>query len=46
MIREALVVPKRRIATKPTYGSQKRRLVAKAVRGEVKSLRGKPGEDE
>jgi ribosome-associated protein len=46
MIREALVVPKRRIATKPTLGSQKRRLVAKAVRGEVKSLRGKPGEEE
>jgi ribosome-associated protein len=46
MIRAALVVPKRRIATKPTLGSQRRRLVAKAVRGEVKSLRGKPGEEE
>ena len=41
MIREALVAPKRRVATKPTWGSQKRRLAAKAVRGEVKSLRGK-----
>jgi ribosome-associated protein len=41
MIRAALVAPKRRIATKPTYGSQKRRLAAKAVRGTVKSLRGK-----
>ena len=41
LIRQALVAPKRRIATKPTYGSEKRRLVAKTVRGEVKSLRRK-----
>ena len=41
LIRQALVAPKRRIATKPTYGSEKRRLVAKSVRGEVKTLRGK-----
>lgn len=41
MIREALVAPKRRVATKPTWGSQKRRLAAKAVRGEVKAMRGK-----
>ena len=41
MIREALVAPKRRIATKPTLGSQRRRLAAKAARGEVKSLRGR-----
>ncbi len=41
MIRQALVAPKRRIATKPTYGSEKRRLVAKSVRAEVKTLRGK-----
>ncbi|MDP3341259.1 alternative ribosome rescue aminoacyl-tRNA hydrolase ArfB [Frigidibacter sp.] len=41
LIRQALVAPKRRIATKPTLGSQRRRLTAKAVRGEVKSLRGK-----
>lgn len=46
MIRTALVAPKRRIATKPTYGSQRRRLAAKSVRGEVKSLRGKVGEEE
>lgn len=46
MIRAALVTPKRRIATKPTYGSQKRRLAAKAVRGTVKSLRGKVEPDE
>ncbi len=41
MIREALVAPKRRVATKPTWGSTKRRLAAKAVRGEVKAMRGK-----
>ena len=46
LIRAALVAPKRRIAPKPTLGSQRRRLAAKAERGEVKSLRGKPGEDE
>ncbi len=41
LIRQALVAPKRRIATKPTPGSQRRRLAAKSVRGEVKSLRGR-----
>ncbi|NBZ86734.1 alternative ribosome rescue aminoacyl-tRNA hydrolase ArfB [Stagnihabitans tardus] len=40
LIRAALVVPKRRIATKPTYGSIQRRLVAKKVRAGVKSARG------
>jgi ribosome-associated protein len=44
LIRQALVAPKRRIATKPTLGSQRRRLAAKSVRGEVKSLRGKIGD--
>ncbi|MFC3182052.1 alternative ribosome rescue aminoacyl-tRNA hydrolase ArfB [Cypionkella sinensis] len=46
LIRAALVAPKRRIATKPSYGSQLRRVAAKVQRGEVKALRGKPGEDE
>ncbi|GHC27354.1 ribosome-associated protein [Gemmobacter caeni] len=41
MIRQALVAPKRRIATKPTLGSQRRRLAAKSQRGEVKALRGR-----
>ncbi|MFK7868092.1 MAG: alternative ribosome rescue aminoacyl-tRNA hydrolase ArfB [Roseobacter sp.] len=41
LIRKALVQPKRRIPTKPTLGSKKRRLTAKKARGEVKSLRGK-----
>ena len=41
LIRRATETPKRRIATRPTLGSQKRRLKAKAVRGEVKSMRGR-----
>ena len=46
MIRAALVAPKRRVATKPTLGSQRRRLKAKTERGEVKALRGKVGDDD
>lgn len=46
LITKALVAPKRRVATRPTLGSKKRRLKAKKVRGEVKALRGKiDGED-
>ncbi|MBS9718320.1 alternative ribosome rescue aminoacyl-tRNA hydrolase ArfB [Pseudohalocynthiibacter aestuariivivens] len=41
LVRKALVAPKRRIATRPTLGSKKRRLKAKKVRGEVKTLRGR-----
>ena len=41
IIEKALITPKRRIATKPTYGSQKRRLLAKNIRAEVKLGRGK-----
>jgi ribosome-associated protein len=37
LIREALVKP--RVATKPTYGSQLRRMAGKAIRGEVKAMR-------
>ena len=46
LIRKALVKPKRRIATKPTLGSKKRRLKAKKVRGEVKALRGRVGPED
>jgi len=46
MIREALVPPKRRVATKPTWGSQVRRVAAKVQRGEVKAMRGKIGDEE
>lgn len=39
LIREALVTPRKRIATRPTLGSQRRRLAAKTQRGTVKSMR-------
>ena len=41
MIQQALIAPKRRIATKPTYGSQQRRLAAKTVRSGIKAGRGR-----
>ena len=46
MVRAALVAPKRRVATKPTLGSKRRRLKAKKVRGDVKVLRGKVSGEE
>lgn len=42
LIKAAAVAPKRRVATKPTFGSVRRRLEGKAHRGTVKSLRGRP----
>ena len=45
MIRKALVAPKRRIPTKPTLGSKRRRMDAKTKRGQVKALRGRVQED-
>lgn len=39
LIRQALVEPKRRIATKPTRASKERRLRAKTQRSDVKRLR-------
>ncbi len=41
MVDAATVQPKARRATKPTYGSQQRRLAGKAVRAEVKAGRGR-----
>lgn len=45
LIRQALVRPKRRIATRPTKGSVRRRLNAKKARGGLKTLRGKITDD-
>lgn len=45
-LREALQVKRRRRATKPTRGSQRRRLKAKAERSEVKRQRRRPTRDE
>jgi len=41
LIRKACEKPKRRIPTRPTLGSKKRRLEATKVRGENKALRGR-----
>ena len=38
--------PPRRRATKPTRGSQQRRVTSKKQRGETKRLRGRPGRDD
>lgn len=46
LIRAALVAPKKRIATRPTLGSQRRRLAAKTNRSGVKALRGKVEDDD
>ena len=43
MIETAAHVPKARRATKPTKGSQRRRVEGKVQRGQVKALRGKVG---
>jgi ribosome-associated protein len=41
LIRKATETPKRRVPTRPTKGSVRRRLEEKKKRGEVKALRGK-----
>ena len=46
LIREALIAPRKRIPTRPTLGSKRRRLAAKTQRGEVKSLRGRVSDGE
>jgi ribosome-associated protein len=44
-LREALKVPRRRVATKPSAASKQRRLEAKKRRSQVKRLRGSPRHD-
>ena len=39
LVRAVAVVPKKRIATKPTAGARRRRLEAKGRRGTIKALR-------
>lgn len=41
LVAKAFERPKKRIPTRPTLGSKRRRLEAKAKRGQVKSLRGR-----
>ncbi|MBZ0128913.1 MAG: aminoacyl-tRNA hydrolase [Rhodobacteraceae bacterium] len=45
MIRAALVQPKKRIRTRPTLASKRRRLDAKSQRAGVKAMRGRVSED-
>jgi ribosome-associated protein len=44
-LREALAVPRRRVATKPTAAARERRLEEKRRRARTKSLRRPPGQD-
>ncbi len=46
LIRQAAQRPKRRVPTRPTLGSKRRRLEAKTRRASLKSLRGKVRDDE
>jgi len=46
MIREVAEPPRKRIKTKPTRASVRRRLTSKKKRGAVKSLRGKIADDD
>ena len=41
LVTQAATVPRQRKATKPTWGSQQRRLQGKSMRSDVKALRGK-----
>jgi ribosome-associated protein len=45
-LREALYVERKRKATRPTKGSQRRRVDAKKRRGQTKRQRRKPGRDD
>lgn len=46
LIQSAATRTKRRVATKPTYGSQRRRLDSKTKRGQIKGLRRKVNPDD
>ena len=45
LVRRALAVPKRRLATKPSRGAVERRLAGKRRRAETKQRRGARGEE-
>ncbi|MDT7951346.1 MAG: alternative ribosome rescue aminoacyl-tRNA hydrolase ArfB [Acetobacteraceae bacterium] len=45
LLREAADRPARRVKTRPTLGSARRRVASKVQRGETKQLRRKPGEE-
>ncbi len=45
LIQEAAIAPVYRRPTRPTLGSKRRRLEGKTRRAEIKTMRGRPGED-
>lgn len=45
LVRKALERPKRRIKTRPTLASKRRRIEAKTQRGQIKALRGRVTDD-
>ncbi|TJZ65894.1 alternative ribosome rescue aminoacyl-tRNA hydrolase ArfB [Chitiniphilus eburneus] len=45
LLDQVATTPKRRVATRPTRGAQRRRLDGKASRGKIKALRGKVDPD-
>jgi len=46
LIRAALVVPRRRVKTRPSVGAKQRRLTGKKRRADVKRWRARPGESD
>ena len=46
LLQEGAVAPKFRVATRPTLASKRRRLEGKAVRSDVKKMRGSPSDGE
>jgi ribosome-associated protein len=44
LLAEAAVVPRKRRATRPSFGSKQRRLESKTHRSGIKRLRGKPAD--
>ena len=46
LVAKALERPKRRVKTRPTLASKRRRLEGKSKRGEVKAMRQAPGAEE
>jgi ribosome-associated protein len=46
LILHAMIVPKKRLRTKPTAASKRRRLQAKQRRSQTKSLRQQPANDD
>ena len=46
LIRQSLIAPKPRVATRPSKGAKRRRVDTKVKRGDVKRMRRSPGDSE